>query len=268
MEEAGSQDSNARALWALGDYVLTGMDRRPSWADALFLEALPEVETFEHPRAWAFALLGLDAWCQATEGDLAARRLRTELANRLVAMSDDRGADEWIWFEDMLAYDNARLPQALIQTGTACGDQRQVNVGLRTLEWLMARQTTPLGYFRPVGTDSFGRVREAPRPFDQQPLEAAASISACLAAWRATRQPIWHARAITAFRWFLGYNDLATGLADIETGGCADGLHPGGRNENMGAESMLSYLLGLAELRSLSRSAAVPDEATRRVVHG
>ncbi len=267
-EDIGSEDSHARALWALGDYVRTGVNRRPSWADALFLEALPSAETFVHPRAWAFTLLGLDPWCHATGGDLAARGVRAELANRLTAMSDVRGSEEWIWFEEALAYDNARLSQALIQTGTACDDQRQLSAGLRTLEWLMARQTTHLGLFRPVGTDSFGRAREAPRPFDQQPLEVAASISACLAAWRATQDPIWHARAITAFRWFLGHNDLATGLADIETGGCADGLHPGGRNENMGAESMLSYLLGLAELRSLSRSVAVSDRTRRRLASG
>jgi len=266
-EESGSEDSHARALWALGDYVFTGAQPRPSWADALFLEALPTAGTFVHARAWAFSLLGIDAWCQVTEGDLAARRLRTELANRLVAMSDACESEEWTWFEDVLAYDNARLPQALIQSGISCDDQRYLKTGLRTLEWLTARQTTPLGYFRPVGTDSFGRSRQMPLPFDQQPLEAAASISACLAAWRATGEPIWRARAITAFRWFLGHNDLAAELADTENGGCADGLHPGGRNENRGAESMLAYLLSLAELRSLSRTAAVSDAAGRRAAH-
>lgn len=268
LETAGSEDSHGRTLWALGDHAPgTAGRRRPSWSHALFAKALPPAEFFQSPRAWGFTLLGLDAWCTAFEGDLRARRIRGVLADRLMAILRGCESRDWVWFEDVLAYDNARLPQALIQTGIAAGVPHYVEAGLRTLEWLMARQTSPAGYFRPVGTDSFGVAREAPRPFDQQPLEAAASISACLAAWRATGDTAWRARAITAFRWFLGHNDLAVALADPDTGGCADGLHPGGRNENMGAESTLSYLLGLADLRGLHRSAAITEQWGRLAVN-
>ena len=131
-----------------------------------------------------------------------------------------------MWFEEGLAYDNARLPQALIVTGIATGAPAYVEAGLRSLRWLMTLQTTPAGLFRPVGTESFGDKRKPPQAFDQQPLEATATISACLAAWRADGDAEWKADAARAFAWFLGSNDLSLPLVDLETGSCRDGLHP------------------------------------------
>ena len=162
----------------------------------------------------------------------------------------------------MLAYDNARLPQALIQTGLATHTPPYVEAGLRSLRWLMSLQTTSSGYFRPVGTKSFGRIRQKPEAFDQQPVEAAATISACLAAWRADDSAEWPAGAMRAFGWFLGENDLQTALIDPDTGSCSDGLHPDRPNENKGAESVLSYLLGLVEIRQFMRCCCGrPNEA-------
>jgi hypothetical protein len=164
---------------------------------------------------------------------------------------------DWIWFEDLLGYDNARLPQALIQTGLATHTPPYVEVGLRSLRWLMSFQTTSSGYFRPVGTKSFGRLRQKPEAFDQQPIEASATISACLVAWRADDSAQWQAGAMRAFGWFLGENDLQTTLINLDTGSCSDGLHPDRPNENKGAESALSYLLSLVEIRQLKRITAM-----------
>jgi len=121
----------------------------------------------------------------------------------------------------------------------------------------MSLQTTPTGCFRPVGTKSFGKPRQKPEAFDQQPVEAAATISACLAAGRADAGAEWPAGAMRAFDWFLGENDLQTTLIDADTGSCSDGLHPDRANENKGAESALSYLLGLAEIREFKRTAVI-----------
>ena len=160
---------------------------------------------------------------------------------------------DWVWFEEGLAYDNARLPQALIVTGIATRTPAYVEAGLRSLRWLMTQQTAPTGHFRPVGTASFGEQRKLPRAFDQQPLEATATIAACLAAWRADDDAEWKAIAARVFAWFLGSNDLSVPLVDPETGSCRDGLHPDRANENRGGESVVSYLLGLAEIRQLAR---------------
>jgi hypothetical protein len=255
LEAQGSEDSHGRTLWALGECARSDTDpSRRRWAAALFKTALTAAEHFRSPRAWAFALLGLDAYCAVVVVDLLANRMRELLADRLVSAFHAAQTEDWLWFEDVLAYDNARLSQALLLTGTALKRPQLVKVGLASLRWLMALQTTPEGYFRPVGSDSFGAVRKTPQAFDQQPVEAAAAISACLAAWRVNHSAEWTAGATCALEWFLGANDLQTSLVDPGTGSCLDGLHPDRPNENRGAESVVSYLLGLAEMRQFARA--------------
>ena len=254
LEDRGSEDSHGRTLWALGECSRSDASpSRRSWAASLFAEALPTAEAFLSPRAWGFTLLGLDAYCAAVARNSYAGLLRHLLADRLVSMLREASTKDWVWFEDVLAYDNARLPQALIVTGISTGVPAYVDAGLRSLAWLMKVQTAPSGCFRPVGSDSFGHKRKPPEPFDQQPLEATATISACLAASRADGNPEWRAGAARAFAWFLGNNDLSEPLADLETGSCRDGLHCDRPNENRGGESTVSYLLSLAEIRQLAR---------------
>src|SRR5450631_701106 len=133
----------------------------------------------------------------------------------------------------------------------------------------MTLQTTVKGIYRPVGSDSFGDKRSQPRAFDQQPLEATASISACIAAWRADGDVTWQDDASRAFAWFLGKNDLLSPLVDVETGSCRDGLHPDRANENRGGESVVCYLLGLAEVRQLARlREALPKRPQVRALNG
>jgi glycosyltransferase involved in cell wall biosynthesis len=254
LEDSGSEDSHGRTLWALGECARS--DASPSrrrWAAALFAEALPIAEGFRSPRAWAFTLLGLDAYCATVADSSLVEPARHRLADRLMSCLSAVETKDWVWFEEGLAYDNARLPQALIVTGVSAGVPSYVEAGLRSLRWLMTLQTTPAGFFRPVGTESFGDRRTPPQAFDQQPLEATATISACLAAWRADGDAEWKADAARAFAWFHGSNDLSLPLVDLETGSCRDGLHPDRPNENRGGESVVSYLLGASEIRQIAR---------------
>lgn len=268
LEDRGSEDSHGRTLWALADCASRDCDSsRRSWATSLFRTALPPVENFRSPRAWAFTLLGLNAYCSLVTGDQTANRLRQMLADRLLALLDEVKTSDWHWFEEVLAYDNARLSQALIVTGAAVESSPMIDAGLRSLRWLMDIQTTPDGLFRPVGTESFGRRRQQPDRFDQQPVEAAAAISACIAACRVSSDPEWAVGALRAFNWFLGDNDLRTPLVDLDTGSCRDGLHADRPNENRGAESVVSYLLGLVEIRQLLVDAATgPAEPTLALI--
>ena len=254
LEDSGSEDSHGRTLWALGECARR--DASPSrrlWASALFAEALSTAETFRSPRAWAFTLLGLNSYCAVTSDDLRAQEVRRFLADRLMAVLAAVETPDWVWFEEGLSYDNARLSQALMLTGMATQAPAYVDAGLRSLRWLMVRQTAPEGHFRPVGTAGFGERRQQPRAFDQQPVEATATIAACLTAWRANGDAEWEAIATNVFAWFLGSNDLSVALVDLHTGSCRDGLHPDRANENRGGESVVSYLLGLAEIRQLAR---------------
>jgi glycosyltransferase involved in cell wall biosynthesis len=254
LEDSGSEDSHGRTLWALGECARRDVSpSRRLWASALFAEALPTAETFRSPRAWAFTLLGLGSYCAVTSDDLRAQEVRRFLADRLMSALASVETQDWVWFEEGLAYDNARLSQALVLTGMATQTPAYVDAGLRSLRWLMTRQTAPEGHFRPVGTAGFGERRQHPRAFDQQPVEATATIAACLAAWRANGDAEWEAIATNVFAWFLGSNDLSVALVDLHTGSCRDGLHPDRANENRGGESVVSYLLGLAEIRQLAR---------------
>ena len=265
LEDRGSEDSHGRTLWALGECARgDASPSRRQWAASLFAESLPAVESFQSPRAWAFALLGLDAYCATHAEDPDAERVRHRLAAKLIAIMSSVETKDWVWFEEGLAYDNARLSQALILTGASTGSPDYVEAGLRSLRWLMTQQTTPAGLFRPIGTEGFGEKRKMPRAFDQQPLEATATISACLAAWRADGDVEWRAGAARAFSWFLGSNDLSSPLVDLETGSCRDGLHPDRPNENRGGESVVSYLLSLSEMRQIAHlSAGQPKFAPR-----
>jgi hypothetical protein len=259
LEDQGSEDSHGRTLWALGECALK--DASPSrrrWAAALFAQALPTAKTFHSPRASAFTLLGLDAYCAVDLNDRHAREVRRALADRLMSGLASVETPDWKWFEEGLAYDNARLPQALMLTGMATQTPGYVDAGLRSLRWLMTQQTASTGYFRPVGSASFGERRKPPRAFDQQPVEATATIAACLTAWRADGDAEWKSIAANVFAWFLGSNDLSVALVDVATGSCRDGLHPDRANENRGGESVVCYLLGLAEIRQLARVSVNP----------
>ena len=254
LEDVGSEDSHGRSLWALGE--CSRGDSSPSrrqWASALFLEALPSAEAFASPRAWAFALLGLAAYINPRTVSPYLSAVRKRLADKLMSSLASAETPEWVWFERSLAYENARMPQALLLSGIAACEPSWVGAGLRSLRWLMKLQTASSGCYRPVGSKSFGEELQAPQPFDQQPLEATATISACRAAWRADSDPRWRADALRAFSWFLGRNDLSIPLVDVETGSCSDGLHPDRANENRGAESVLSWILALVEIRELYR---------------
>ena len=254
LEDSGSEDSHGRTLWALGECARSdATSSRRRWAAALFVESLPSAESFSSPRAWAFTLLGLDAYCAAAAEDDFAAQMRSLLADRLMAVLAANETPDWIWFEEGLAYDNARLPQALIVTGASTRNDAYLMAGIRSLGWLAALQAAPGGHFRPIGTNSYGDKRALPRAFDQQPLEATATISACLAAWRAGGGAEWLALASRVFAWFLGGNDLSLSLVDSASGSCCDGLHADRRNENMGGESAVSYLLGLCDIRLISR---------------
>lgn len=266
LEPQGSEDSHGRTLWALGEAALSDASpARRAWAADLFRRALPAVTDMTSPRTWAFALLGLDRYRVTRPDDAPVLRFTPVFADRLQSRLKDSATKDWPWFEDGLAYDNARLPQALIVAGEAMEDAGKLQAGLSSLRWLIDIQTTKAGHFRPVGSESFGDVRVAPRPFDQQPLEATATISACLAAFRATGDAIWRTEAERAFDWFTGRNDLGVPLVDDDSGSCRDGLHRDRANENRGAESLLAWLMSAAEMRALAGSNEVRSKVASLV---
>ena len=251
LEEQGSEDSHGRALWALGTVVGTSADPgRQSLSGALFHAALPAVSGFSSPRAWAFALLGIEQYLHAFEGDRHVQAAGRAIAERLFHLFRQTDRPDWPWCENRVTYCNARLPQALIATGAWSGDEAMTATGIRSLEWLMTIQRTGDGYFAPIGTRGFFERGMKAAVFDQQPVDACATVSACMHAFRTTGDHRWSEHARSAFTWFLGQNQLQQPLYDPLSGGCRDALHADRVNENEGAESTLSFLLSLMEMRT------------------
>lgn len=250
LDEQGSEDCHGRALWALG----VGVGRSPyrsfqMMAGQLFAQALPVVAAFSSPRAWAFGLLGIHEYLRRLGGDSMVNQTRDVLTTRLMDLYARTAIPEWLWFENELSYDNAKLAHALIVSGEAMARADVLECGLGALQWLTELQTSEKGHFRPIGSNGFYQRGGERADFDQQPIEAQATVSACLAAYRVTSDFRWYERAQLAFDWFIGWNDLGVELYSPETGGCRDGLHVDRANGNQGAESTLAYLLSLAEMQ-------------------
>jgi hypothetical protein len=214
----------------------------------LFDHGLPVVKSFNSPRAWAFALLGIHELSRGNAEDTKAGVACEILTGKLVTLWQNCATEDWPWFETRATYDNARLSQALILSGKATeGDA--LEIGLKSLRWLVSMQKTQAGHFRPIGSNGFHEKDGARADFDQQPVESNAMVAACLEAFRVTQDPFWSVEAKRAFEWFLGRNDLGLPLYDYTTGGCGDGLHHDRVNANQGAESSLAFHLSLAEMK-------------------
>ena len=264
LDDGGSEDSHGRALWALGTCV--GRSKHPdiqAWAVQLFEQALPPMLEMTSPRAWAFALLGIYEYFRRLSGDRAVANVRDVLTEKLTDLYDRASSDDWPWFEDSLSYDNARLSQVMILSGRWANNPRAFEIGLRSLRWLVGIQKSPEGHFRPIGSAGFYTRGGWRADFDQQPVEAQATISACLEAYRDTDDPVWHEEARIAFEWFLGRNDLGLPLYDAKSGGCCDGLHTDRVNQNQGAESTLAYLLSLCEMERMEQDVKAFQKPTQ-----
>ncbi|WP_414902547.1 glycosyltransferase family 4 protein [Sphingomonas flavalba] len=251
LEAEGSEDSICRGFWA----VATAAEARlPSdiklWAKWQAQRALPRVARLTPLRSRAFALLGLSAMIAGGCADPAVLSLARAQADALAGLLPGEGA-QWRWFEDCLSYDNARLPEALIRAGLALGTPGHVEAGLGALRWLCGVQTGRDGVFRPVGSEGFGRKRAMPLPFDQQPIEASATIDACTAAFAASGAWHWVMEARRAYAWFLGANDHGAAVAIPPDGDCHDGLTPDGVNLNQGAESVIAFVRATCAMHGL-----------------
>ena len=255
-EPAGSEDCHGRALWSLGTVLgRSGDQGLRSAAGRLFEFSLPAALESYSPRAAAYTLLGIQEYLNSYPGDRDAQKIRSVLSRRLLEMYASIRRPDWQWFEDVVAYGNARLPQAMLVVGSASSDDRMVSGGLEALDWLLKAQHCETNHhFVPIGSQGFYHQGGEKARFDQQPIEAAGAVSACLEAYRITGDGRWRSEAWSAFNWFLGDNDLQLPLYDSATGGCRDGLHPERANQNQGAESTLSFLMAWLEMRSLQKS--------------
>jgi hypothetical protein len=251
LEEVGSEDAHGRAIWGLGKAV-SFLDNpgQQAMTTTLFNRSLKAAEHFVSPRAIAFALVGMHAYLYKFSGDSEVRRIREVLANRLFNQFKKNAKKDWPWVENTLTYANGKLPQALLLSGQWMQRSDMIDMGIRSLKWLLTIQTEE-GHFVPIGNNGWYDKGGSRARFDQQPIDSNAMIEACVEAFNITRDKIWIESSVMCFNWFLGQNDLNMPLYDAKTGGCRDGLMADGINQNEGAESTLAWLLSLMTLKKL-----------------
>jgi hypothetical protein len=265
-----SEDSQGRAMLALGtaiggdDDIALGMPLRD-----LFAAALAGTGRLTALRAIASTVLGCVAALDGLdpgdplqhETERALRRHAGALRDAF-ARTDHQGAG-WPWPEPTLTYENALLPRALIVAGDRLGDEALRRRGLRVLDWLIEVQSAPDGTFSPIGNRGWWPRGGHRARFDQQPIEAATTIAACLVALRSSSMAWYGGAAERAYGWFLGDNDVGVAVAVPSMGGCRDGLEPAGVNLNQGAESTLMWLTALEGVRDLRVHGTTPPTAER-----
>lgn len=258
IEEIGSEDSHGRAMWALG--VLSNSSSVPgirSVARELFFNSIASVSVFTSLRGRAFTILGLVEML-ASEYSKVCLKLLDGLAGSLNSRYVEVAEPDWKWFEQSLTYDNARLPQALLSAGHLLQNDAMMAHAKEGLSWLVTIQTDRKGCFLPIGSNGF-YPRSRPRAiYDQQPIEALATIDACREALNVFGEPAWQLEIHRAFNWFHGANTELKSLIDDSTGGCRDGLMLRSVNLNQGAESTLAYITAtLALIEAETESAHV-----------
>ena len=257
-EDVGSDDSNGRTLWALGQAAVHAPDPGlRAWALDWFNRTAPSLAQLESPRTVAFTMLGAAEILRIEPGHAEARGIIDRGGTMLHALLATARRPDWAWFEAVLAYDNPRLSQALIEAARITGRTDWRMAGLESLAFIAAQQRSSTGKFRAIGSESFHKAYES-LPFDQQPLEAWAAIDAVAVAWQETAEPLWLDHAEAAWRWYFGANDRGVVLGDLASGRCRDGINPQGVNENCGAESILAMQLAHYAFQRLVRCGRNP----------
>ncbi|MBU1913741.1 MAG: glycosyltransferase family 4 protein [Candidatus Thermoplasmatota archaeon] len=257
-EGVNEEDCHGRALHALGYTIaFPPTDHILILANQMFNEALQKCQSFTSPRALAHVSLGCRLYSRRFGGARDVRKMCKILSNRLVTSYSENSSDDWVWCEDIVTYENACIPEALIVAGDWLGNRELLDQGAKSLEWLLNIQTAKEGHLSIIGNKKWYKRGGKKSAFDQQPIEAATLIAACYNAYIITKDKKWLEEIQRSFHWFLGKNDQHEMLYDFTTGGCNDGLTSSGFNHNQGAESTLSWLSSLHLLTKLSRETPI-----------
>jgi len=251
LEEEGTEDCFGRCLWALG-FALSNLHTPNGVKQGLLYmlnRAMPHVTVLNSPRSKAYCIIGL---AHLEGGNIS--RLIFETAQTLCRQYDEYRDGEWKWFENVLTYGNYVLPWSLIKAYRVTGENKFLEVAIESLEFLNGI-TFRKEYFKPIGCHGWLAKGATPAEFDEQPVEACEGFLTCLEAYEATNQRSYLQKAIKCYEWYAGFNSKGVCLIDTECGGCYDGLTKEGINMNMGAESLISYVISYIKISDFIQTA-------------
>jgi hypothetical protein len=236
-----SQDCVGRGVLAASYAVSCGVPETEHIAKKMLGKALPKAINLSSPRAMAYVLLGVVNLIDSI-GITDLYPKGREIADKLIGLYDINHAHCWLWFEEILTYCNALLPHSLFAFYTVSDDKRALTVAKDTLDFL-CESLFKKGYLNIVGNKGWWKKRAEIPPYDQQPVDAASIVLACLQAYLATREIEYIRKAQLAYDWYFGKNINNVPLYNDRTQGCHDALVPDGVNLNQGAEAVVSFLL-------------------------
>ena len=246
LDEVGSDDSFGRALWGLG----YAMKYAPEWITPVaknnFDRALPHIDGL-NLRGSALALIGLYYYNKRFPGATSIKKGIKLLADKIVSLYNAQSTKDWHWFEPVLAYSNGLIPKSLMLAYEVIVNVEYINIALESMEFLL-KHTFSGGHLSLIGSNGWYKKNGKRASFDQQPVDAMATIEMLRTAYAIYEKPEYLRKMKIAFNWFLGMNDKNISMYDFRTGGCSDGLTPNGKSLNQGAESLLSYMLSLLDI--------------------
>ncbi len=260
LDEQGSDETLGRVLWGLGTLVRWGpKEQVRALAQNMMAKAVPKILELDAPRAKADAIIGMYHLLQKFVGASQFKRLLIQLADDLVSLYKENRSANWEWFEDVLAYGNAKIPEALLRGYQVTQNEEYLKVALESLDFITREQMNGV-YFDLVGNEGWYPKGGEKALFGQQPIDAGYLVEAYVAASEITNNFKYLELARLAFEWFLGRNRLNTALYDFADGSVADGIDSSGISANQGAESVVCYLLAVLGLSELKAQRILPPK--------
>ncbi len=254
-DEAGVTDAFGRVIWGLG-YHLYVSKNHPSSAEinGIFQKSMSQFDNILDIRTAAYTILGLYYYILAYKKDETIVKIATKhlikLANFIKDTYEKNHSKDWDWFEDLITYDNFRVPQALFATFLITKNTSYKLIAQSSLKFLHnCNFDKKRGYFDFIGQDGWHSKEKIKADYDQQPLEAAGAVEANIFASKVFEDQSYIDNGILAFEWFFGNNRNHRSIYDIKSKGVSDGLTLRGISVNQGAESIICFLISSLSLQ-------------------
>ncbi|MFZ4547647.1 MAG: glycosyltransferase [Bacteroidales bacterium] len=242
--EVNLDDSNGRAVWALG-YLISLSGLLPveliETAEKLIKKSLRHIDTINSTRSMAFAIKGLYLHNRAKNSNENIELLKT-FANRLVQMYRHEAKGDWKWFEGYLTYANSTLPEAMLYAWLLTRNEVYKEIAIESFNFLLGQTFNDNG-IEVISNRSWLHKGQAAGQYGEQPIDVAYTIMTLSKFYEEYMDEDYRTKMETAFNWFLGDNRLHQIVYNPCTGGCYDGLEENNVNLNQGAESTVSYLM-------------------------
>lgn len=265
-KDVNLDDSNGRAIWALG-YVtsLTGLlpAKLIDDAGAMIEKSLPRMRMVSSTRAMAFTIKGLFYYQNAVNYSDNLDLIKV-FASRMVQMYKHESSKEWEWFESYLTYGNSTLPEAMLYAWLLTKDVVYKKIALSSFNFLL-NQTFNENGIEVISNKQWLQKGQKAAQFGEQPIDVAYTIMTLGEFYQAFNDEDYRLKMDTAFNWFLGENRLHQIIYNPCTGGCYDGLEESNVNLNQGAESTVSYLM--ARLTMANHENSGKSSGTKQPIH-